>query len=204
MRLVTREEAWPTFKQEYGEISELNDLTINPLPDKLEIVTIAPEKNMEVAARLGKLPEFDKVVAEEKVLQRLLAIGRLVRSLSLALAGLLALGTAAVIGNAIRVTLFARRRDLEVMQLVGATDNFIRFPFVLEGAVEGALGATLAAGLTLLGLRYLQGQIVQGLPFVGELHITISEPLLAGTLVTLGILAGTVGSLASLRRFLRA
>lgn len=203
VQLVTREEAWRKYKNERSDFPELADITENPLPDKLEIRTISPEQNIAVAAKLRKLPELDDVVAKEEILSRLLAIGKIVRTASLFLAALLALGTSAVIGNAIRVTLYARRRDIEVMQLVGATDAFIRFPFVAEGALVGACGAALASAAVLCGLRYLQTQVVSGMTFMNEVRVEISEPGLAAVLIILGIAAGTFGSAVSLRRFLQ-
>src|SRR5205085_2284357 len=79
-----------------------------------------------------------------EVLENLLRIARLVRLVGVTCAGLLMLATVAVISNAIRITLFSRRREIRIMQLVGATNGFIRLPFVFEGVFDGAMGALLA------------------------------------------------------------
>jgi cell division transport system permease protein len=203
VRLVTKEQAWSQFREGYAYKSDLEGLSENPLPDKIEITAATPEKTLAVADMVRKMPHVDEVREGREVLQKLLSIAGVVRMAGIALALLLALGTAAIISNAIRMTLFARRRDIRVMQLVGATNSFIRLPFLLEGLVEGALGGALACGLMALGLQYLTGRVLPDLAFVNEFRLTLNLPVFCGTLVAGGALLGAFGSLFSMRRFLR-
>jgi cell division transport system permease protein len=204
VRLVTREQAWAEFKDGYAHKKDLEGLTENPLPDKLEIVAATPEKTLAVADAVRKMAHVDEVREGREVLRKLLSIANVVRIAGIALALLLALGTAAIISNAIRMTLYARRRDIRVMQLVGATNSFIRLPFLMEGMVEGALGGALACALMALGLQYLSLRVLPDLAFVNEFRMTLNLPVFCGTLIAGGALLGSFGSLFSMRKFLRA
>src|SRR5439155_24397441 len=106
------------------------------------------------------------VRAGAAVLERPIAIARLVRTAGITCAGLLLLATIAVIANAIRITVFARRREIRIMQLVGATHGFIRLPFVIEGMFDGAAGGLFACGLLLLGYRAFVQLAFRTAPFL--------------------------------------
>ncbi|MCC2672088.1 MAG: cell division protein FtsX [Armatimonadetes bacterium] len=203
VRLVPKEVAWTEYRKHYPHQEDLEGMTENPLPDKLEIIAATPEQTLEVAEAVRVLPAVAQVNEGKELLQKLLAIAGIVRLAGIILAALLALGTAAIVGNAIRMTLYARRRDIRVMQLVGATDSFIRLPFVLEGAVVGAVGGGLAAALMAAALHYLTSRVLTDLPLVSEIRVTLDPASFCGALVMGGALLGTLGSLASLRRFLR-
>lgn len=203
VRLVTREEAWAQMRKSYPNPSDLEGLKENPLPDKLEIRTVLPADTLKVADAVRALPAVEKVNEERALLRNLLAIANVIRIAGIIGVALLALGTASIVGNAIRMTLYARRRDIRVMQLVGATNGSIRLPFVLEGVSVGALGGAAAFGLMAAALRYFDLRVLPSLPFVSELHLSISIPLLCGILVGGGAILGLFGSFFSLRRFLK-
>ena len=204
VKLVPREEAWAEYRKHYPHPQDLEGMTENPLPDKLEITASSPNLTLSVAEAVRELPHVARVNEGKEVLKRLLALAHIVRLVGLALAGLLCLGTAAIIGNTIRMTLFARRRDIRVMQLVGATNRFIRLPFFLEGAVVGAVGGGIAAGVMAAAMHYLSSRILTDLPLVSEIRLSLDPGLICPSLVAVGALLGAFGSLASLRRFLRA
>lgn len=204
VKLVPREEAWADYRKHYPHPQDLEGMTENPLPDKLEITAVSPDQTLSIAETVRQLPSVARVNEGGEVLKRLLAIAGIVRLVGIVLAGLLCLGTAAIIGNTIRMTLFARRRDIRVMQLVGATNRFIRLPFFLEGAVVGAVGGGIAAGVMAAALHYLSARVMTDLPLVSEMRLTLDPSLLCPALVAVGALLGAIGSLASLRRFLRA
>ena len=204
VKLVPKEVAWEAYRKHYPRPDDLSGLTENPLPDKLEIVAASPKHTLRVADQVRALPGVDEVKEGRQVLRTLMAIAGVVRMGGIVLALVLALGTAAIISNAIRLTLFARRRDIRVMQLVGATNGFIRVPFVLEGMAEGALGGLLACGVLAGALHYFAGRVLPNMPFVNELRLTMDLPLFWTSLIVGGALLGFFGSLASLRRFLQA
>lgn len=203
VRLVTREQAWAEFRRSWPNPADLEGLGENPLPDKLEIAATSPEKSFAIAAAVRGRPEIARVNEGGEALRRLLAIAGVVRTVGILLAALLAAATAAVVGNAIRITLYARQREIRVMQLVGATNGFIRFPFVLEGLLVGAAGGLLAGGAVGAGLRYLTQRVLADLAFLAELRTTVEVPTVVAILALGGALLGLLGSLISLRRFLR-
>lgn len=200
--LVPKERAWEDFQKHYAAPADLAGME-NPLPDKIEIAASTPEQTLQVAREVRKLPLVEQVKGGEEVLRRVLAIANGIRIGGIVLALLLALGTTAIIGNAIKITLFARRRDIRVMQLVGATNGFIRLPFLLEGMVEGGLGGLVACLLMGGALQWFTNSVRPNVTLVKELQLSIDPSLFCGTLVLAGVLFGVLGSLLSLRRFLR-
>jgi cell division transport system permease protein len=204
VNLVPKERAWAEMRQRYPHKADLEGLSENPLPDKLEIVAATPERTLEVADAVRRFPLIDHVNEGREVLRKLLAIAGVVRMIGIAVACLLALGTMAIISNAIRITLYARRRDIRVMQLVGATNSFIRMPFVVEGIVEGAAGGAVACAVMFGALQYLMTRVLPDMPFVNEFRLALDVPMFCAALVAGGALLGMLGSLFSLRRFLPA
>jgi cell division transport system permease protein len=204
VRLVPREEAWPDFRKGYAEGKDLDGLTANPLPDKLEIQAVTPEDTVRIAEAVRGMPDVQKVKDGREVLRNLLTAASIVRAVGIGLALLLALGTGAIVSSAIRLTLLARRRDIRVMQLVGATNSFIRLPFVLEGTVQGALGGALACAAVGGGLHYLTTRVLAEAPFINEFRLALDLPLCGAALVAGGALMGLFGSVFSLRKFLHA
>jgi cell division transport system permease protein len=203
VRLVPREKAWLAFQQRYPQKTDLEGLRENPLPDKYEVRTKKPEQIFWVAKAIGALPQVAHVSESTKVLENLLRIARLVRLVGITCAALLLLATVAVISNAIRITLFSRRREIRIMQLVGATNGFIRLPFMFEGIFDGAAGAALACGVVAGGYHYLSQAALTSVPLLSELQIAVPFLHLLTVLTSLGILIGALGSMISIRRFLR-
>ncbi len=204
-KLVTKEDAWAAYVHDYPEKEDLDGMRDNPLPDKLVIQSRNPTATTMLARRLRQevaFPDIDTVREGGAVLERLIAVARLVRLIGVSCAFLLLIATVAVIANAIRVTVFARRREIRIMQLVGATQWFIRLPFVIEGMFDGAAGSALACGLLLVGYRALVQTAFRTAPFLRALHVSVDLPQFFAVLATLGVLIGALGSLISIRRFL--
>jgi cell division transport system permease protein len=200
--LVPREQAWAQWSKDYQDV--LDGFKGNPFPDKLEIKAATPEQTLAVADWIRRMPGVDKVNEAREVLRQWVAIFNVARTVALALGLLLALGSAAIISNAIRMTLFARRRDIRVMQLVGATNGFIRFPFVLEGMVEGALGGAFASALLAGALQYYSTRVVSSVLLAAQFHLPLDLPIFCASLVLGGAVIGMLGSLVSVRKFLHA
>jgi cell division transport system permease protein len=202
VRLIAREEAWAEFRRLSAHRDVLEGFEKNPLPDKLQILTARPEQTLVVAAAVRRLGPRLEVVEGGDTLRRLLSWLNIARIAGLSLVTLFSIGTAFIVGNAIRLTLYSRRRDIRVMQLVGATDNFIRLPFVMEGILTGALGGAVAGAL-IVGLSGAFSERI-----AGELAISLNtqpviQPLTLGmALLAAGALLGLLGSTVSIRRFL--
>jgi cell division transport system permease protein len=203
VRVVGREDAWREFQKRYGHPDDLASIRENPLPDKIEVRCKNPKRTLVVAKMLLTWPEFSRVKEGGKILERLVGIVSLVRTIGLTCAGLLLLATVAVVSNAIRITLFARRREIRIMQLVGAPNGFIRLPYLFEGFVDGGLGAVLACVLLGIGYRMFLDAVWKVMPLPIEFQSQIELTLFFALIAFLGVGTGMLGSFISIRRFLK-
>lgn len=156
-----------------------------------------------VALAASRIEGVGEVKYGRETVERLLGVTRAVRVAGLGLVGLLVMATVFTISNTIRLAVFSRRHEVSIMKLVGATDWFIRRPFLLEGVLLGGLGAGLAMIITAAGYRRLVMSVYANLPFV---PIVMPDDILSGltlSLIGLGCGLGALGSLISLRRFLK-
>lgn len=203
VRLVTREQAWARMKKDYGQLP-LEGVIGNPLGDELHVTLADVDHIAPVAKAASKITGVAEVDVMRDVVKKVEATERVIKRLGAGAAGLLLLATLLVIANVIRLTVFARRREIRIMQLVGATNSFIRTPFLLEGLLHGALGGGIAAAVVL----YAGGSVLhatrQTLPFMPLNPSAVPAETLALSLVGLGAAVGVLGSAASVRRFLEA
>lgn len=202
---VSKEEALERMKEDFGEHQEILEAVeeMNPLRDSVEIQVTDPALVGTVAAAVARVDGVAEVDFGRETVERLLGFTRAVRLAGLGLVALLVLATVFTISNTIRLAVFSRRREITIMKLVGATDWFIRRPFLLEGMLLGGLGAALAMLLTTYGYRWLVDSIYQNLPFLPVVGPDdVLKDLTVG-LITLGCGLGVLGSWISLRRFLK-
>jgi cell division transport system permease protein len=157
-----------------------------------------------LAAKLGAIDGADQVDFGGEWLDRLERVVGLLRKLGLALFAVFALATAVLVSNTLRLAVYARRDEIEIMKLVGATSAFVELPFLIEGLLQGLLGSGLAA-LALLGLYALfAGRLAELATFAGALSRQDVLPgLLLGGLVAVGGLLGLAAAAMSVGRFLR-
>jgi cell division transport system permease protein len=178
-------------------------LTENPLPDKFRIKARMPEQVPAVAAEVRRQSGVDNVVYGQKTVQRLLQLGAVLRRISIAVIAVFFVVAGIIISNTIRLTVFARRREIAIMQLVGATNTYIRLPFICEGLLDGVIGALLAVALLTIARVALWPKLLEALPWV-QLTATPMDPrLLAGELLLVGAAIGIVASWISVGRHLR-
>lgn len=202
---VSKEEALVKFKQRLGEqqslLTALGDS--NPLPNAFEVKVAKPEQVKAVAAAIGQLNGIENAKFGQEVVEKLFQLAQMIRIFGLVLIVFLALAALFIISNTIRITVFARRREIGIMKYVGATDWFIRWPFVLEGMILGFSGALIAVLLLDQSYSLLTKQVYQSMaflplipryPFVSEISLFL---LVAGTVI------GALGSTISLRKFLK-
>ena len=178
-------------------------LTENPLPDKFRIKVRQPEQVDSVAATVRRLTGVDNVVYGQKIVQRLLALGGVLRRVGIGLI-LAFVGVASIIiSNTIRLTVFARRREIAIMQLVGATNTYIRLPFICEGLVDGVVGALVALALLAIARAALWPRMLEALPWVQLTAMPVDARILAAQLVVTGAAIGVLASWISVGRYLR-
>ncbi len=202
---VPREEGLERLKRQFGEQADLLEAVEenNPLRDAVEVRIPEPGAVEGVVARLRALPQAEKVVYQRDTIRRLHNVGVALRGFGLVLAVVLGLATVMIVSNTIRVSVFARRREIGIMKLVGATDSFIRLPFFLEGAMLGLAGSLMAAAALWLGYGWFASRVLSALPFLPILPARPLVPQVVQTLALTGLVLGAGGSVLSLRRHLR-
>src|SRR5918999_3641633 len=179
----------------------------NPLPASFRVTPEDPDRLDEVVARLNaggepQLAAIDEVRDREEDTDKILSATGLVKALTAGLAVLLVLASIALIANTIRLSVFARRREVEVMKLVGATNWFIRWPFVIEGVIVGAMGGVLAILMLTIAKETLVDPLSDRFALLAAPD-TIDFGLLVGVLMAACVLVSALGSGITLRRFLR-
>ena len=184
----------------------------NPLPDTFRVVPEDPGKVGAIVDRLAPkdpdgtrvpaLAGIDEVRNKEEDTEKILSATGLVKILTAGLAVLLVFASIALIANTIRLSIFARRREVEVMKLVGATNWFIRWPFVIEGVIVGFMGGVLAVLLLTIAKETFIDPLSDRFALLAAPD-TIHFPLLIVVLLLACVAVSAAGSALTLRRFLR-
>jgi cell division transport system permease protein len=205
VRFVSRQEALQRLKEDLGEemVAGFEDARRNPLRDSFEIRTIVPEDIPAVAAELESLPGIARVDYGTLVVERLFQFTDAVKWVGLFFMGGLALTALFLIANTIRLTVVARSAEIMIMKFVGATEWFVRWPFLIEGLALGSIGALV----TVLALGYLYGQTVaMAQAYLSFLPLVPPQEIVGRTATVLLLLGGVIGgtgSLLSMRRYLK-
>lgn len=205
VKYVSKEEALLRMRDWYGESADfLAGLEAdNPLRNSFELRTHRPEQVLDVVPVLRSFDGVAEVQYGQGVVEQLFAVTGVLRVVALGLMFGLAAAATFIIANTIRITVFARRREINIMKYVGATDWFIRWPFVIEGMTLGLIGSLIAAALVAWAYRAAVSSMAVSMPF---LPLVTPWPFLlgiSGWLILIGTAIGIVGSTVSLRRFLR-
>lgn len=209
VQAVSKETAWAALVQDLG-ISDIEGATEqlngNPLVDELKVKARTSDDVPELASQIGQMQGVDSVSYVDEAVTRLAQLNEGLRWVSLFVITILSLTAMAVITTTIRLIVLARRREIEVMQLVGATNIWIYFPFILQGALFGLVGAGVSWGLLFSIQRFVAGLASQQADFVQFLAngLALSPQqtlLLPMSLLGLGTLVGLMGSLLAVRKF---
>lgn len=199
LKFVSKDEALRIMERRTPEL--VKGVSSNPLPHSFEITPneAAQVHGISAAIRDEELAGVQKVQDGEKVADRILKVAAVVSAVVGVAVIVLVIASTLLIANTIRLSIFARRREIEVMKLVGATNWFVRGPFMIEGLICGVLGSAIAVLLLLLGkvavsrLDIEDGSGVQAIGFVWNAVILLAA----------GLVLGAAGSGLTLRRFLR-
>ncbi len=200
---VTKEQALERLRESFKNDPEfLQPLLENPLPASLEVRSDEPNFLQTTASSLSDDPIVEEVVLPQDVVKNLIQISRVASFIGYSLGAGLALVTLFVIGSAIRLTVYARRGEIEVLRLMGASDHFIRWPFLLEGILFGLIGALIAnvlVGIAYIWVHELLQQLISFFPVSLDTTYLLRLFLI---LALFGIVIGALGSYLSVRRFL--
>jgi cell division transport system permease protein len=198
----SKEQAFARFEELFKNQPELaNNVSPDALPASYRVQLVDPEKFEVVKAQLEGQPGIEKIIDNRDVLKRLFAVANVLKRGAYIASAVMLLSAIALIANTVRMAVFARRKEIGIMRLVGATNWFIRVPFMIEAVVEGLLGATLAV----VALTVLKRS------FFNEFHSTLGFiPIVSNqdlfTLIPLilvgGVLVAIFASVLAMRRFL--
>ncbi len=206
---VSKARALETAEQKnpkaFKEGTEL--LGANPLPASYRVVPDDPDQVDQIVSGLApggkpRIAGIDEVRNREDDTDKILSATGLVKLLTAGLSALLVFASIALIANTIRLSIFARRREVEVMKLVGATNWFIRWPFVIEGIIVGFLGGVLASLLLAIAKETFVDPLSDRFALLAAPD-TIDFPLLIVVLMVACVAVSALGSGITLRRFLR-
>ena len=208
-KLIPKEEAWQNLMKDLGK-NDLSQATKqlggNPLVDEFKVRTVSSDRVPDVAKRISGLKGINEVWYTNEVVERIGQLRQALSNSSVAIVAIFTVIAIAVITTTIRLIVLARRREIEVMQLVGATAIWIYFPFVLQGVVFGLAGAGTAYLMLLLSLNLLGGAIINQPELIKSLTLGLTTDVrvqffLPAVLAIFGSVIGVLGSLLAVRRF---
>lgn len=202
---VSKDEALQRFKQRLGEqqglLSALGET--NPLPNGFEVKVDKPERVKPAAQAISQLKGVENARFGQEVIEQMFNLTKMVRIAGFILIIFLALAATFIISNTIRITVFARRKEIGIMKYVGATDWFIRWPFLIEGMILGFTGALIAVLLLSRTYGALTAEIYETMAFMPLIPKYPFITNISIVLLIVGTSIGAVGSTISLRRFMK-
>jgi cell division transport system permease protein len=205
VKTITPEQALERLKARLGNQADaVTLLGENPLPGSVEVQVKKADFASVVARELIAMPEVEDVVYSGELAERLQKISALVSRLSVVILAISITAASLVLFNTIRISVFARKEEIEIMLLVGATPAFVAFPFVLQGVTLGVLGALFASGILYFSYVYAINALVYSLPFLTliqnrELLLRLGIVLVGG-----GVTIGWICSWLAVSKFIRA
>lgn len=201
----SKDEQLQKLTETLGDTWNLFKGDANPLYDAYIIDTTNPQEVKTVAAEIAKINGVSEVRDGEVETERIFKLARMVRTWGLGATGLLLFTAVFLISNTIRITIISRSREIQIMRLVGAKNSYIRGPFLLEGAWVGLLGAIAPSALIyfLYEMVYKSVNASFASQNLSLIQDTIFVPAMIASLFLIGMLIGALGSVISMRRFLK-
>jgi len=207
VRFISKNEALQELKKQMRRQSSLfENLKENPLPDAFEIRLIASFQNQEkvemFATRLESFSQVDEVEYGQRWLGRFTNFFNLFRLTGYAMGGLFFMAALLIVANTIRLVLYSRREEIEIMRLVGATDSFIKAPFYIQGLIQGAFGGIIGLAALFVTFMFISLSVKQGLS-PGLFTIRFLSPGAFCGIILGSTFVGWIGCYLSLKQFLK-
>lgn len=204
--VVSKDQALTDFGKTMGgsESNILADLGgTNPFPDKLTVKATDPQKVIDLADTLSELPGVDKVRYGQGFVDKLLSFTQWLRWIGLGVVAAFSIAAIVLISINVKMNVFSRRREIQIMKLVGASNSFVRWPFLIEGMVLGLVGGALAAGIVGMGYNWITVYVQESLTFLPVVQNEILFQQVSVGLLLAGMAMGAIGSGFSLQKFLK-
>ena len=197
IQYISKAEAAERFQKEFGQ-DVMEVLEYNPFPPSI-IIRLAenyrtPEAIIKIKNRLELLPGVDEVFYKKPLLQKINQYVNIIYILSLVIGIIVIVIAFGLIFNTIRLTIYARKEMIHIMRLVGATEGFIRQPFIVEGVIQGGIGAVIASVIIFYGIKIIQSNIY---PYIAY------HPFIFAALVMFGMFIGLLSASMSVRKYLK-
>lgn len=200
---IPKSEGLKELRERMRGVVDTSLLTENPLPDKFRIRARSPEMVPAVAADVRRLNGIDNVVYGQAVVERLLRLGIVLRRIGMVLIGVFLVVAGIIISNTTRLAVYARRREIAIMQLVGATNLYVRMPFICEGLIDGLIGSVAAIVLLAVARATVWPRMLEALPFVQFNAAVVDVPSLLLQLLLVGGIVGALAAWVSVGRYLQ-
>ncbi len=203
---LPKEDALELEKLKWGEQAYLLEgLRTNPLPNTYLIQLENVDYSDNVLPKISEMEEVEDYRYYQDTVESLIAISQTIRNIGIVVIGALLLLTVFIISNTIKITVIFRRKEIELMQYLGATNGYVRTPFVIEGIILGLIGAGLAIAVIFLSYNnlteYVTNYLLSGFStYVINLNVVFTDIVII--FITIGVGIGTLGSLISLKKFL--
>ena len=207
VRFIPKSKALQLLKKQMKRQSSLfENLKENPLPDAFEIRLIASSQNQDkveiIATRLESFPQVNEVEYGKRWLGRFTIFFNLFRLTGYAMGGLFFMATVLIVANTIRLMLYSRREEVEIMRLVGATDRFIKAPFYIQGLIQGAFGGIIGITILFITFMFISSSVDQGFS-PGLFTIKFLSPGAFFGIILYSMFVGWIGCYISLKQFFK-
>lgn len=200
----SKQQALENFKKELGDNKDLaNGLELdNPLPASYIVKVDKPENSIKVSSQISKIEGIGKVNDGKEIVDQIVKVTRFVKIISILLMIILGVIAISLISNTIKLTVYARKREIGIMKYIGATDWFVKWPFIMEGVLLGLFGAILSITLLIVGYSFVSKAVSTG---IIVFSLVPPNEIMSGLIYQfclIGMAIGGIGSLLSIRRFL--
>ena len=207
VRFIPKSKALQLLKKQMKRQSSLfENLKENPLPDAFEIRLIASSQNQDkveiIATRIESFPQVDEVEYGKRWLGRFTNFFNLFRFTGYAMGGLFFMAAVLIVANTIRLMLYSRREEVEIMRLVGATDRFIKAPFYIQGLIQGTFGGIIGITILFITFMFISSSVDQGFS-PGLFTIKFLSPGAFFGIILCSMFVGWIGCYISLKQFLK-
>lgn len=205
IKFTNKDQAMAEFKQRLGDQQGILDaINGNPLPSSYSTSFATPASLKNAVSIVTQYPEVDSVQYGQDIIEQLYKVAQVIRIGGIILIIFLAGAELFIISNTIRLTVFARRREIQIMKYVGATNGFIRWPFIFEGMIIGFIGSGLSAFILWEGYKVVLMEMAQaGLVFIPMIPLWPFIGYMTIMLLAAGIIIGILGSTISLRKYMK-
>ena len=205
IKFTNKDQAMAEFKQRLGDQQGILDaINGNPLPSSYSTSFATPASLKNAVSIVTQYPEVDSVQYGQDIIEQLYKVAQVIRIGGIILIVFLAGAELFIISNTIRLTVFARRREIQIMKYVGATNGFIRWPFIFEGMIIGFIGSGLSAFILWEGYKVVLMEMAQaGIVFIPMSPLWPFIGYMTIMLLAAGIIIGILGSTISLRKYMK-